>query len=140
MPSSLGEVDFEPSKALAVPTLPIFVYISFAMLGQAHVDAYTWNIASCEMCELVLCAFWKCACSDVVNGIVHDRRLLLYVNPNFGILHRFPTKMTEFVEKLGICHVLERTSFPFVKGYLAAEVTQEFHCSVFNGLDWVPYT
>lgn len=54
--------DIEPSRVLAEPTPPIFVYSSSSMLGPAHVDSDVCNLVSCKMCALVLRGVCECAC------------------------------------------------------------------------------
>lgn len=74
--------------------------------------------------ELVrLVSFWNCACSVFVNECAHSQHLPLYTNRKFGNLHRQASKMVEFLEQEGIFYVLESTSFPFAKGFLAANIT-----------------
>lgn len=67
--------DFEQLRAPAVLRLPIFAYNSSTILGAAHIDAEIWNLASYEMCALVLFVFRKCSCSGVVNRFVHIKSL-----------------------------------------------------------------
>lgn len=107
------------------------------MLVPTHVDADTCNLASCEMCALVLCAFWKCARSSAVDELAHYQRLRLYTNLKCNILHRPPSKVGEFLQQEGIFYVLGRTSFHFVVGHFAAKITLGFNWSVVGGLDWV---
>lgn len=118
-----------------MPTLPIFAYNLSVMIGPAHLDVDIWNLVSCEMCTLLLCAFWKCTRSSVVDGFIHDQRLRLYKNRTFGIHHHLRPNETEFLEQEGIFHVLEHTSFSFVEGYMAARSILEFDWSVVQGLD-----
>lgn len=110
------------------------------MLGLAQVYEDNWRLACCEMCELVLCVFRVCVHSGVVDGLAHDQCLRLNTNRMFGIFHRLPPKVAEFLEKEGIFYVLERTSSPFVEDNLAAEEALGFGWSVVDGLVLVLYT
>lgn len=78
---------FGQSRAVAVPTIPILVYNASRMLGLAHVASDDWNLATCEMCSLVMCAFWEFSRTAVVDAFAHDQRLRLYINRKIGILH-----------------------------------------------------
>lgn len=92
------------------------------------------------MCALFPYAFWECICLGVVYGLAHDQRLRLNTKRKFGILRHLPPKVTEFLVQEVILYVLERTSFHFLEGYLAAKVTLGFDWQVFGGPDWKPYT
>lgn len=63
-----------------------------------------------------------------------DCLLILCLAPSIAYLLRW----REFLELEGILHVLERTSFPFVEGYLATKITLEFDWSAVLDLDSVP--
>lgn len=59
-----------------MPTPPIFAYNFSATLSASHFDADVWDLASCEMCAIVLCNFWERACSGVVNTRFSRSRLM----------------------------------------------------------------
>lgn len=50
-----------------------------------------------------------------------------------------PSEEANVFEQEGIIHVLERTSFPFTEGYLAAENILQFDLSVFQSSSWAAY-
>lgn len=69
---------FDPLRALVLPTPTIFAYNNSCTVGPALVDADIRNLASCEMCAIVLHAFWEFDRSGVVDRFAHDPSFRLY--------------------------------------------------------------
>lgn len=76
-----------------MPTFPIFAFISFVMLGLAHVDVGTWNLASCKMYVLELCTSERGVRLGGIDGVAHDQRLQLNINREIGMLHHLPPNL-----------------------------------------------
>lgn len=74
-----------------------------------------------------------------MDRFAYDQRLRLYANRKFDIVHGLPPQVADFLELEGMFHVLERTSFHFVEGYLNAKIATVFDWSVVDSMDRVPY-
>lgn len=119
---------------------PFFAYNFFVLLNDASTDSLYRSVASCEICALILCAFWASASSDLVDGFVREPRLCVYTNCKFKILHCLSSKKTQFLEQEGDFRVLERSSFFVLEDFIAAMTSLRSDWSVVSGLHWEPYS